>query len=62
MVYGINSDKATAKFIPNNEIWIDSHIDLFELKFILFHELYERYLMKNTALEYDDAHNKANKS
>ena len=61
MAYGVDSKKATVKFMPSNEIWLDSHIDLFELRFVCIHEAYERSLMKNTNMEYDEAHEHANK-
>lgn len=59
--YGINSTNAIKKFIPDSEIWIDAHIDLFELRFILIHELYEREQMKYKKLKYLEAHELANK-
>ena len=45
-------------FIPNNEIWLDDDITPKERKFILLHELYERYLMSKDS-PYNEAHNKA---
>jgi|SRR3989344_7602819 len=42
-------------FIPEKEIWIDDDISPKERKFILIHELHERYLMSK-GLNYDKAH------
>lgn len=47
-------------FIPKNEIWIDDDIAKDEIKFILIHELHERYWMSK-GFKYHPAHVKATK-
>jgi hypothetical protein len=42
-------------FIPDREVWIDDDIIPAERKYILLHELHERYLMSK-GMEYDKAH------
>jgi hypothetical protein len=63
MVYGVNSAHAfkKAKFIPDNEIWIDASVDLNQSKYICLHEVIERNLMKHKNMKYEDAHNIADK-
>lgn len=49
-------------FIPENEVWIDDDISPLERKFILLHELYERYLMAvKKWTSYDKAHARASR-
>lgn len=43
------------KFIPKNEIWLDDDVMDEERKFILLHELHERYLM-GLGWSYSKAH------
>lgn len=42
-------------FIPKNEVWLDNDLSHRENKFVLFHELYERFLMAQ-GWEYEKAH------
>jgi hypothetical protein len=42
-------------FIPDNEVWIDDDIFPDERKFVLLHEMHERYLMSK-GVSYDNAH------
>ena len=49
-------------FIPKNEIWLDDELAVRERKFILLHELHERYLMSKKKMKYTRAHNDANKA
>ena len=42
-------------FIPKNEIWIEEAISPEERKFIILHELHERYLMSQVK-SYKNAH------
>ena len=44
------------KFVPKNEIWIESLTNTKDMVFSLMHELYERRLMKVKKLKYDPAH------
>lgn len=46
-------------YIPENEVWIDN-ANLKEKRFIIMHELTERYLMKYEGKSYHQAHNMAN--
>lgn len=46
------------KFIPDNEVWIDDDIGPEERKYVILHEVYERYLMLR-GKKYDSAHNSA---
>jgi len=46
-------------FIPEHEVWVEATTDKEEIKFLVAHELFERYLMSN-GLDYDIAHNLAN--
>lgn len=48
-------------FIPKGEVWIDDDVSQKERKFILLHELYERYLMSEKNFNYGSAHEKASK-
>lgn len=43
------------KFVPKSEVWLDDGISERERKFILLHELHERFLMAN-GMDYDKAH------
>ncbi|MBU2590099.1 MAG: hypothetical protein KKA65_02880 [Nanoarchaeota archaeon] len=43
------------KFVPKNEVWLDEEISERERKFILLHELHERFLMANE-MDYAKAH------
>jgi hypothetical protein len=45
-------------FIPAGEVWIDDDLSQKEIKFVLLHELHERYLMSQ-GLEYHPAHRSA---
>lgn len=45
-------------FVPKKEVWIDNDIFPKERKFVLLHEVYERYLMSQ-GFSYGDAHKKA---
>lgn len=47
-------------YIPKNEIWLDDDISQKERKFILLHELHERFWMSK-GLEYHPAHRRATK-
>jgi len=49
------------KFIPKCEIWIDDNVKPSERKFVILHELYERNLMCEKNICYDDAHLLASK-
>jgi len=42
-------------FVPENEVWIDDDLSKEERKFVLIHELNERYLM-GKGKKYNDAH------
>lgn len=55
-----NSTYPEVSFIPYGEIWIDGRISLHEIPFILLHEVVEVRVM-NQGLDYDDAHELANK-
>jgi uncharacterized protein YvpB len=59
-VYGKKSGEI-AKFMPDNQVWIDANIDINSLPYICFHELWERYQMSSHGLSYDPAHEKADK-
>ncbi len=48
-------DKIYPLFIPKNEIWIDNDIIEEEKKYVLLHELNERYWMSQ-GLEYNESH------
>jgi hypothetical protein len=45
-------------FIPKNEIWLDNDIKKSELKYILLHEMHERYMMAK-GMDYRKAHKSA---
>jgi hypothetical protein len=46
-------------FVPKKEVWVDNDVEDDELNFIIFHELYERNLIKSKGLDYNQAHKKA---
>ena len=47
-------------FVPRNEIWIDYYLNTNEIKFVIAHEMCERYLMQYN-MEYEMAHRIASK-
>lgn len=49
-------------FIPKNEIWIDSAIDLNDFDSIVLHETVESQLMRKFNMNYDKAHLEATKA
>lgn len=51
---------AVYDFIPEKEVWVDSHIDLSDAAYILYHELIERRLMDEYGFTYEKAHEIAN--
>lgn len=55
------SNGAAKKYVPQNEVWLDSHYDMCLLRTILFHEMSERYLMSVKGFDYDTAHDFSNK-
>jgi hypothetical protein len=58
--YGVNCKSGVAHFIPDNEIWLDGTMAIHEMKIITYHEVVERYLMKEYNMTYDTAHLNAN--
>ncbi len=46
-------------YVPKNEVWIDNDLSQSERKYVILHELFERSLMKNKKMSYNNAHNKA---
>lgn len=46
------------KFVPKGEVWLDDDLSEKEIKFVLLHELHERYLMSE-GWDYDPAHRRA---
>ena len=58
MTYGVNAPDPIhgLRFMPANEIWLDAHMDLDQLRFIAYHEYIERYLMVTYSMIYDKAH------
>jgi hypothetical protein len=57
-VYGSKAGEV-AKFMPDNQVWIDANIDINSLPYICFHELWERDQMISNNLHYEQAHEKA---
>ena len=53
---------ARYKFIPIDEVWIDSTVTPEEVEYTIEHELIERNLMMKEGLNYDDAHDKASEN
>lgn len=51
-------DKVYPSFVPSNEVWLDNDIVPEEMKYVLVHELHERYQMSE-GLTYNDAHESA---
>ncbi len=51
-------DEVYPAFVPKNEIWIDNDITARERKYVLLHELHERYWMTQ-GWTYDKAHESA---
>ncbi len=51
-------DKVYPLFVPINEVWIDNDIVAEERKYVLLHELHERYWMSQ-GWEYNKAHESA---
>jgi len=47
-------------FIPSKEVWLDDALSIREIKFVLLHELHERYLMSH-GMSYEKAHRSASK-
>lgn len=58
--YAGGSHDKLDNFIPKNEIWLDDDMDEHEQKFILLHELHERFWMSK-GMTYKPAHRKATK-
>lgn len=56
------SEQKYAKFIPENEIWIDEVFQSkpIDMEAIILHEKLERHLMKNYGYSYDRAHDVCN--
>ena len=48
------------KFIPPNQIWIDSNVNDSQKKFIALHEVVERHIMVTKHVSYEEAHKIAN--
>ncbi|MDO8493467.1 MAG: hypothetical protein Q7S19_02910 [bacterium] len=48
-------DKVYPAFVPPNEVWLDNDIVKEEMKYVLLHELHERYWMSK-GWEYNKAH------
>lgn len=57
---GGGHDQVYPHFVPANEIWLDSSTSPDELIYVVLHEVYERWLMRND-LDYNTAHEFANK-
>lgn len=55
VAYGEGGHDLVYPFIPKNEIWIESSLPPHERKFIVLHELHERYLMQEGS-DYEHAH------
>jgi hypothetical protein len=49
------------EFVPKHEVWVDSYLNIDDFKFIALHEIFESILMSDSGLEYDPAHERANK-
>lgn len=50
---------AYPKYIPQNEIWLDDALHVFDRVATIFHEIVERNLMLYGGVDYDDAHDTA---
>ena len=48
-------------YVPQGEVWIDGHVDDCDRPYIALHELIERHMMKEHGLNYQKAHQVANK-
>lgn len=48
------------QYVPKNEVWIDDDLTAKERPYVIFHELFERSLMKK-GLSYNQAHRQASK-
>lgn len=48
-------------WIPKNEVWIDDSVSSDEVEPTIVHELYERSLMKEKRMSYNNAHVLANR-
>lgn len=46
-------------FIPPTELWLSNALDPEELKFVVWHEWVESWLMRNKGWAYDNAHRRA---
>lgn len=51
---------ARYKYIPNNEIWVESTLKPSDFAAVVMHETFEYILMKYYKLSYDDAHDRSN--
>jgi hypothetical protein len=58
-VYG-KDNGSIAKFMPPNEVWLDANMDINSIPYICFHELWERQLMVEENMEYEEAHDRSN--
>lgn len=56
--YALGGHDLIYDFIPNKEIWIEKTIPVLERKFVILHELHERFLMLQ-GFNYPHAHHKA---
>lgn len=48
------------RYVPNNEIWVESTLKLNDFAAVVMHETFEYILMRYYKLSYDDAHDKSN--
>lgn len=49
------------QYVPEKEIWIDDDLIVKERPYVIFHELFERGLMKREGLSYNQAHRRASR-
>jgi len=57
-VYGKKNGEV-AKFMPENQVWLDANLDINSIPYVCLHELLERYYMTAHKLHYEKAHEKA---
>lgn len=58
--YGSDTNPDNKDVIPENEVWITSEVLSLHVPYIMYHELIEANVMKNTGADYSSAHSTAN--
>jgi hypothetical protein len=58
--YGSETNPDNKDVVPENEVWLSSEVFPQHIPYILYHELIEANIMKDTGADYSSSHSKAN--